>query len=255
MNIIFLGRKPYSCKALEYLIEKQINIPFVVTLPKNKPVHWSPKLTDIADKFNIPVISDIELYKLIDNKQLNDIDLVISYLFWKKIKSSLIKLPLKGCINFHPAPLPELRGLGGYNIAILEGLKQYGVSAHYVSENFDEGDLIEVRHFNINPEVETAYSLEQKSQIEMFELFKQTIDKLLKNQTLPKTPQKDGRYITRKDFEHYREIKETDSVEMIQRKIRAFWYPPHHGAFIRINGNEYTLLDESMLKKLGKEYY
>lgn len=255
MKVIFLGRKPHSCLALEYLLKNDIKVPYIVALPKNKPVHWSPRLTDLAEKFNIPVISDNELYKLIDNNQLKDIDLVISYLYWKKIKSPLIEFPSKGCINFHPAPLPELRGLGGYNIAILEGMKQYGVSAHFISENFDEGDLIEVRHFNINLDLETAYSLEQKSQLEMFELFKETIDKLLLNQSLPKTPQRDGRYITRNDFEHYREIKDSDSQEMIQRKIRAFWYPPHHGAFIRINDKEYTLLDESMLKNIGKGYH
>ena len=37
-----------------------------------------------------------------------------------------------GCLNFHPAPLPDLRGVGGYNVAILEGMREWGVSCHFV---------------------------------------------------------------------------------------------------------------------------
>ncbi len=52
-----------------------------------------------------------------------------------------------GCLNFHPAPLPDFRGLGGYNVAILEGLPEWGVSSHFVDEHFDTGDLVDVERF------------------------------------------------------------------------------------------------------------
>ena len=56
------------------------------------------------------------------------------------------------CLNFHPAPLPDIRGLGGYNVAILEDFAEWGVSAHFVDEEFDTGDLVRVDRFPIDRE-------------------------------------------------------------------------------------------------------
>ena len=75
-----------------------------------------------------------------------NVDVVISFLFPKLIREPLCPLGRVGCLNFHPAPLPDYRGLGGYNIAILEGLR-VGVSCHFVDERFDTGDLVEVERF------------------------------------------------------------------------------------------------------------
>ena len=77
--------------------------------------------------------------------------MVISFLFWRLIREPLISLGRIGCLNFHPAPLPDFRGLGGYNVAILEGLREWGVSCHFVDEGFDTGDLVEVERFADRP--------------------------------------------------------------------------------------------------------
>ena len=60
--------------------------------------------------------------------------------------------PGSACLNFHPAPLPDMRGLGGYNVAILEDFEEWGVSAHFVDEEFDTGDLVRVDRFPIDRE-------------------------------------------------------------------------------------------------------
>ena len=62
----------------------------------------------------------------------DDVDLVISFLFWKRIREPLLSLGRIGCLNFHPAPLPDMRGVGGYNVAVLEGMSEWGVSCHFV---------------------------------------------------------------------------------------------------------------------------
>ena len=70
---------------------------------------------------------------------LEGTDLVLSFLFWRLIRPPLIDLGRIGCLNFHPAPLPDWRGLGGYNVAVLEGLTEWGVSAHFVDEELRHG--------------------------------------------------------------------------------------------------------------------
>ena len=131
-NVIFLGRKSGSARALEYLAQKNFFVKFIVA---SKKEDYEPKLRVTAQKYKIPVCyDDAEIYNKIEksDKLVSDIDLVISYLFWRKIKQPLIDIAKFGCINFHPAPLPDYKGRAGYNTAILDERKKYGVSVHFI---------------------------------------------------------------------------------------------------------------------------
>jgi len=264
MRVVYMGKKPSSVKGLRYLIEKGIEVVVVVALPEAQPVFWHDRLITAARQYGLPIGTDDELYDYLSRAGgipesgyiLEDIDLVISFGFWKRIKKPLIELPKIGCINFHPAPLPEYRGMGGvYNFAIYENLHQWGVSAHFVDKSFDTGDLIKVTKFDIDPEKETAFSLSQKSQSALLRLFKEVIDTVYKTGSLPRIPQGKGRYISKQDFEQLRKIQPSDSLEEINRKIRAFWCPPYGGASIEIQGKEFTLINEKLLREISKKYY
>lgn len=89
MRIIFMGKnKPSVIMALEYLIEKKAEIVAVVG-PEEQ--HSGGKtLAGVAKKNKIRAIKADDIYGEIN--ELKDIDLVISYLFWKKIKQPLISL-------------------------------------------------------------------------------------------------------------------------------------------------------------------
>ncbi|MBI3335392.1 MAG: formyl transferase [Candidatus Portnoybacteria bacterium] len=244
--------KPSAIRGLSYLVKRGIEVVLVVAPPRTEPGLGGENLCETARSFGIPSAADDELYQNID--RLKHIDLVISFLFWKKIKKPLIDAPKIGCINFHPAPLPDFRGVGGYNAAIYENLPSWGVSAHFVNESFDTGDIIKVKRFTINPRQETAFSLEQKSQRFLINLFKEVINMICDAKPLPRTSQGKGRYIRKQDFERMRNINPKDSLEDIERKIRAFWYPPYIGASVEIKGETFTLINEKLLKEIGRLY-
>ena len=92
-------------------------------------------------------------------------DIGLSMLYWRKLKGQYLTLPKLGIINFHPAILPEYKGTAGYNLAILEGRSDWGVSAHYVDAEVDTGEIIDVSMFPISKDEETAYSLEKKVKV------------------------------------------------------------------------------------------
>lgn len=235
MRAIFLGKnKPTVVKGLQYLVNKGVDIVAVAGLTDNN--------------YHIPILTDNELYF----KKFSNIDLIISYLYPKKIKKSLLNISKIGCINFHPAPLPDFRGVCGYSFGIFEEVKEWGVSAHFVDKSFDTGDIVKVKKFFINPKRETAFSLEKKSQLVLLKLFKKIIDKILSGKKLTKKPQKRGRYFSKKDFEKLRKIDQKDSLKTIDKKIRACWFPPYQGASINIKGQEFTLLDDKMLEEISK---
>jgi len=200
--------------------------------------------------------SDNELYSIISNekskkqKLIKNIDVVISYLFWKKIKKSLITLPKIGCINFHPAPLPDFRGFSPYTFGILKNSSFWGVSAHFVNEEFDTGNLIKTSKFSINPKNETSFSLEQKSQEHLHFLFKKIIKILFDSKKLKSIPQSNGQYFSKKDFEENREIFLDDTNEDIDKKIRAYWYPPFEGAYIKMKEKKLFVINKKILDLL-----
>ena len=177
---------------------------------------------------------------------------MLSFLFPRVIRPPLIELPRVACLNFHPAPLPDLRGLGGFNVAILEGWSEFGVSAHHVAETLDTGDLVEVERFPIDPERETAWSLDLKSQERLVGLFERVLDRLLAGEELPREPQGEGRYVSREEFEALRIVQPGDSPEQTERRIRAFWYPPFEGAVLELDGRRYTLVDQPLLDDVGR---
>lgn len=247
MRIIFMGRKAYSAQLLEWTLEQGIEIAAVCT---DNQFENSPTAAK-ARWLGIPIVSmeDAE-QMLLDG---DSIDLVISYLYWRKIRKPLIELPKYGCINFHPAILPDWRGTAGYNVAILYGLKEWGATAHYVDESIDTGRIIRVSKFTFDPDTATVVTLEKKTQEIQMELYKEIILAVKEQGWLPATEQNmaDGRYISRAEMEAMKVVDlEHDSTETIERKIRAFWFPPYDGANITVDGKRFTLVDESILKSL-----
>ena len=167
-------------------------------------------------------------------------------------------MPKIGCINFHPAPLPDWRGMGGvFNFALYEQVSEWGVSSHFVDNSFDTGDLIKVNNFKINSNEETVYSLNKKSHKELIKLFYEVMGIVVSckdtPQHIPRKKQVGGRYISKSDFNMLRKVNEDDTADVIDRKIKAFFFLLHHGAFIELDNKKYSLINSKMLNKIKIE--
>ncbi len=235
--------KRSAARALAWLAER-CEVVAVVCPEPDALTQDEQRLDLVAD---LPLTTDDELYA-----HPPEVDLVLSFLFWKRIRRPLIELPRIGCLNFHPAPLPDMRGLGGYNVAILEGFPEWGVSAHFVDEEFDTGDLVAVERFPIDLDRETAFSLDLRSQEALLGLFQRVVGSALAGDELPRSPQgAGGRYVTREELESLRRVRPGDDVE---RKLRAFWYPPWPGATVELDGRVLTLVDDGLLAEVAEGY-
>lgn len=262
MRAVFLGRKPAACEALRRVVARGIDVAAVVAPNPRDGAGlddpWRPLLRDTATDLGLPVVTDADLYEDIERMQagapsalgLSDLSLVISFLFWKKIRPPLVQLPAVGCFNFHSAPLPEFRGRRGYNFAILEGHESYGASVHWVASSFDTGDLVEVRRFAIAPD-ETALSLEQRTMECMLEMLDDFLTLVLSGAKIPAVPQGPGQSATKAEMLAAAVVRPDDDAATLERKVRAFWYPPFTGATVTLQGRSFTLVDERILKKIG----
>ena len=79
-------------------------------------------------------------------------DYLISYRNPLILKKKILKIANKYNINFHPSP-PRYRGVGGYNLAILNSDKEYGVTAHLINNQIDNGLIIDFIKFKISKKI------------------------------------------------------------------------------------------------------
>lgn len=248
MKIIFMGRKKYAAEMLQWTVSQGIEVALVCT---DSQFSNSPTMLK-AQSLGIPVVSMEEAEAYVETHP-GEIDLVVSYLYWRKIKKPLIEGPNYGCINFHPAILPDWRGTAGYNVAILNKLPEWGATAHYVDETIDTGSIVKIYKFNFDYRTETAYTLEKKTQNIQMELYKSVLLDVLEKGRLECLPQKkeDGVYISRDKMNAMKKVKISDLENVdLDLLIRAFWFPPYDGAGIEINGKYYTLVNREILKSL-----
>lgn len=259
MKVVFLGNHRRSARgALEHLVGQGAEVCAVVAPAAEPDTPAVQSLDRAAAEHGLKLTTDEAIYAQLagDDRglDLDGVDLVLSFLFRNLIRPPLIELGGTGCLNFHPAPLPDMRGLGGYNVAILDGMAEWGVSAHFVDEHFDTGDLVRVDRFPIDSATTTAFELALEAQDHLLACFREVIALALAGEQLPREPQGEGRYVTREEFETLRRVPADASAEEVDRRIRAFWYPPYPGATVEIGGREFTLVDEHTLAEVAAQY-
>lgn len=238
-----MGRKDSGAIALRWLNEHLGEVIGVVT----EQPEASCAVRRTAADLGVPVWSRSRAHALINEGEIA-CDLGISFLHPHKIVQPLLGFPKLGIVNFHPAPLPDFKGTGGYNVAILDRLPKWAVSAHFVDADIDTGPIIECLEFPIDADTITARSLERQSQIFLLDLFKRTISRFARGETIDTTPNRGGRYISRVEMESMKRVTGGDDVD---RKVRAFWFPPYVGAYVEIDGARFTLVSEDILEEIA----
>lgn len=245
IKTLFMGRKSVAAKCLDWLSShSQFDILGVVT-----DSHLSDSVTTAtARRLGYNILSHDEAADLASS---SPIDLGISVLYWRKLKGSLLLSSSKyGCINFHPALLPDYKGCGGYNLAILDQLPEWGSTCHYVNESIDTGEIIDIVKFPVSLDSETAQSLESKTLNFMETQFQRILSRIpsLLTGKFPTQPNQGGRYISRREMEELKQVLPGDDPEV---KARAFYFPPYDGAWVNVNGTKMTIIPTAVLRSLA----
>ncbi|MGE8319956.1 MAG: methionyl-tRNA formyltransferase [Comamonas sp.] len=245
MKVLFMGRKQVAADTLK-TIAAMPNVEIVGVLTDSH-LENSPT-AEFARAEGLEVLDFDDALRRMKNGEM-DFDFGVSVLYWRRLKEEFLTIPRLGVINFHPAPLPEYKGVAGYNLAILEGRTRWAVSAHYVDEKIDSGAIIEVLDFAIDPDSMLCTTLEKKSMQALRDLIDKTLHRVFaSNALLESFPNVGGRYVSRNEMEEMKKIMPGDDVE---RKVRAFWFPPYEGAYVEMDGKRFTLVSHDVLKSLS----
>ena len=85
-------------------------------------------------------------------------DLIAVVAYGKILPPEILDLPPLGCVNIHGSLLPKYRGAAPVQWAVLHGERVTGVTAIYLSEEMDAGDIIAAKETEIGQD-ETAGEL------------------------------------------------------------------------------------------------
>ncbi len=128
-------------KTLESLA-KRAKIPFVLIEEK------------IQDKAEEKIIQVCKKY---------DIDLISLARYMRILSPNFVWRYPNRIINIHPSLLPAFPGASAYAQAFERGTKIVGVTAHYVTENLDQGPIIFQDSFKVDPS-DTLEQMKEKGQ-------------------------------------------------------------------------------------------
>lgn len=158
----------------------------VVLILTNNP---SAYVLQRADNFEIPshIFTRHEFYqtddviRMLKNLQ---VDLIVLAGFLWLVPPDLLKAFPNKVINLHPALLPKYGGKGMYgdhvhNAVLAANEEESGITIHFASEQFDEGEIIHQSKFKIEPG-DNLEMVKFKGQQLEHQYFPKVIENLLK---------------------------------------------------------------------------
>jgi len=164
LRVVFMGTPDIAATCLKRIIADGFEIVGVYTQP-DRPKGRGMKMVaspvkEVALANGIPVFQPENFREEETVEQLRalkpDICAVVAY--GRILPQKVLDIPTCGCVNIHASLLPQYRGSAPYQWAVLDGLKETGVSAQHMVWEMDAGDVIDVEKTPIG-ENETAGEL------------------------------------------------------------------------------------------------
>ena len=150
MRVVFMGTPDIAATCFKRIIADGFEIVGCYTQPdrpkgRGMKMVFSP-VKEVAIANNIPVFQPenfkseetIEQFKALKP----DICAVVAY--GRMLPQAILDTPSCGCVNIHASLLPQYRGSAPYQWAVLDGLKETGVTAQHMVLEMDAGDIIDV---------------------------------------------------------------------------------------------------------------
>ncbi len=182
-----------------------------------------------------------------------DLFVIVSY--GKILPQHILEIPRYGSINVHPSLLPKYRGATPYQTALLDGVKETGVSIMLMDELMDHGPLLAQEKITLLPD-ETLKTLHDKLSILGARLLVETIPHFINKDIKPTEQNHKEATFTKLFTREDGEIVWSKSADEIERMVRAL--NPWPGTFTFFQGKRLKIIstdiseDIKQLEKTGE---
>jgi methionyl-tRNA formyltransferase len=259
MRIVFIGTGEIGVPTLEALLKTEHDVVGVVTQP-DKPVGRTQRIEPppvkkaFIGKARPPGALILQPPRIKDPHAIEEIralrpDVIVVMAYGQILPSGVLEIPKIACLNLHASLLPRWRGAAPIQAAIGAGDRETGITAMFMNEGLDTGDILLRRATEIRPD-DTGGSLHDRlAQIAPDALFESL--RLLATGTAPRTPQDNAlaTYAPRLKREQGK-IDWFEPADVIERKIRAFNRWP--GAFMQIGGQNLKIFSATVVDFNGQ---
>lgn len=226
MRILFMGTPDYAKVILEAIWSSGEEIVGAVTQPdrpkgRGHKVEMSPvkvfALEHGIEVFQPQTMKDGAFLEVLE-RTAPDMAVVAAY--GKILPEYILSFPKLGCINAHASILPKYRGASPIQRAIMDGERESGVTAMYMDDGIDTGDIILTKKITIedDDDFEAAHDKLAAAGAEAI----LDVIALAKSGEIPRTKQPDeGSTYAAKIVKEDRILDFSESTVRIHDRIRA----------------------------------
>ncbi len=269
VNTIFIGTGEFAIPILQKLLSlESIKLDAVVTQP-DKPAGRKQELTagpikNYLNKNNTLGIDIIqpEKIRLVSQEILDKYkpELIIVAAYGQIIPKDILEYPKYKCLNIHGSLLPELRGAVPVPMAILQNLKETGVTIQRMVFEMDEGPIIASAKYQIQDDETTESLMKALSEIGA-DLLQETLDSWIDGR-LSEVPQDSTRatYCYKDDISKSKaKITFSTEIDLAERMVRAFfpwpiaWLKMSDGKMLKIFKSKKVLHQENPIVLQNQE--
>jgi len=194
MRILFMGTPEFAAASLAALYAGGYDVCGVFTKPDKPSGRRGMKLVfspvkELALRHGTPLFQPA---KMRDGTALETVkslspDLIAVVAYGRILPPDILSVPERGCINIHGSLLPKYRGAAPIQRAVLGGETVTGVTAMYLAEEMDAGDIISMVKTEIG-ETETSGQLTERLMAMGASLLCRTVDDIAAGK-VQRTPQ------------------------------------------------------------------
>jgi methionyl-tRNA formyltransferase len=255
MRIVFIGTGEIGVPTLRALLNSEHEVVAVVTQPdkrvgREQRIEPPPIKKEIA-KTRIPILQPARIKDQQATEEIRDFapDVIVVVAYGQILPRDVLGIPRLACLNLHASLLPHWRGAAPIQAAIAAGDCETGITAMYMDEGLDTGDILLQRSVEILPN-DTGGSLHDRlAQIAPEALLESL--RLLSAGNAPRIAQDNARATSAPKLKREHGLIDwSESAEAIERKIRA--YNPWPGAFMKVDRQNLKVFSASVVDLNGQ---
>ena len=227
ISVVFMGTPDFAVGSLTALCDSGYRISGVVTQPdrpKGRKQEICPgpvKAAALERGLYVYQPSRVRQPEAVEEIRKMAPDLIVVAAFGQLIPPEVLAIPKYGCINVHASLLPAYRGAAPIQHAILDGLRETGVTIMKMNEGLDTGDILSQRVIEITGDT-TGGSLFHEMAEAGAELLIETIPKIIDGTITPvPQPEKSTTAYASMITKTMGRINWKESAAYIERLVRA----------------------------------
>lgn len=252
MKVIFMGTPDFSTGVLKKILEAGHEVTAVITQP-DKPkgrgheMQFTP-VKEVALEHGLKVLQPKKIRDPEVIAQLREIpaDICVVVAFGQIIPKEILEMKKYGCINVHASLLPAYRGAAPIQWAVVDGLKETGVTIMQMDTGLDTGDMLSKVVVPLE-EKETGGSLFDKLSVAGAKLCVETMERMEKGEIVPEKQGETTTEYAKMITKDLGKIDFSKSAAEIERLIRGF--NPWPSAYTKLGGKTLKIWAADVLEE------